>query len=367
LSGSNSIKPYSSPISAVDLFCGAGGLTHGLLRAGIRVEAGIDIDPTAAHSYRVNNAGAKFLQWDVSRKKAPSIGKLFSDGKYRLLAGCAPCQPFSKLTNGIERHRSWGLLDNFGRFIVGIKPELVTMENVPELAGRGKQVFEGFVGVLKRNGYYVDWRVVNCADFGAPQSRKRLVLMASRLGRIEVPEPQFTANSNSLISVRDAIGALPKVESGCQDPSDRLHVAAQLSALNMRRIRATPHDGGTKASWPRNLILACHRRDTGSRYQSIYGRMWWDRPAPTMTTLCNGIGNGRFGHPNQDRAITLREAAVLQTFPLGYEFWPSHSKLNCKAVARMIGNAVPPALAAELGKSLINHVRRVDRHKKRGL
>jgi DNA (cytosine-5)-methyltransferase 1 len=133
----------------------------------------------------------------------------------------------------------------------------------------------------------------------------------------------------------------------------------------MRRIRATPHDGGTKDDWPKNLVLDCHRRESGSRYHSIYGRMWWDQPAPTMTTLCNGIGNGRFGHPEQDRAITLREAALLQTFPPDYEFWPQRSKLKVKAIARMIGNAVPPELARALGEALLDHVHVTERRKRR--
>ncbi len=143
---------------------------------------------------------------------------------------------------------------------------------------------------------------------------------------------------------------------GGVDPQDPLHVAAQLSPLNLTRIRATPADGGSKDDWPSSLTLECHRRESGARYRSIYGRMWWDKPAPTMTTLCNGIGNGRFGHPEQDRAITLREAALLQTFPRQYAFWPSDQKLNRKAVARMIGNAVPPELARALGVELLKHV-----------
>jgi DNA (cytosine-5)-methyltransferase 1 len=353
-------KLAASPISAVDLFCGAGGLTHGLLRAGIRVEAGIDVDPAAAHAYATNNAGAHFLQWDVGHKNYPSIAKLFADGKHRLLAGCAPCQPFSKLTNGIERHRSWDLLDNFARFVEGITPELVTMENVPELAQRGREVFDSFVRSLERNDYSVDWKIVNCADYGAPQSRKRLVLVASRLGDIKVPEGRYSTPSKWK-TVRQAIGGLPPIDAGAQHRNDPLHAAARLSPTNMKRIRATPHDGGTKDDWPKDLVLDCHRRESGSRYHSIYGRMWWDRPAPTMTTLCNGIGNGRFGHPEQDRAITLREAALLQTFPLDYEFWPRETKLNSKAIARMIGNAVPPELARALGDALLDHVRDADR------
>ena len=353
-----------SPISAVDLFCGAGGLTHGLLRAGIRVEAGIDIDAHAAHAYNANNSGVQFIEWDVTRKKSTSISKLFASGKIKLLAGCAPCQPFSKLTNGVKRHRSWGLLDNFGRLVEGVMPDLVTMENVPELANRGCDVFEKFLKTLRLNAYSVDWKVVNCADYGAPQSRKRLVLLASRLGKIEVP-PGHLIGERLPMTVREAIGGLPPVMAGTIHPKDSLHVASQLSPLNMRRIRHTPHDGGTKASWPAKLVLECHLKKSGARYQSIYGRMWWDRPAPTMTTLCNGIGNGRFGHPEQDRAITLREAALLQTFPANYEFWPPGKKPNYGAIARMIGNAVPPALGLALGRALAKHVLQIQHQNKR--
>ncbi len=356
---SRKAKLDSSPISAVDLFCGAGGLTHGLLRAGIRVEAGIDLDPAAAHAYEANNGGARFLEWDLARKNYTSIAKLFSSGKYRLLAGCAPCQPFSKLTNGRVRHASWDLLNNFARFISRIQPELVTMENVPELAGRGKDVFEAFVKTLERSAYWLDWKIVNCADYGAPQLRKRLVLVASRLGEISVPTGRYPGPARWR-TVRQTIAGMPALAAGEQDPNDPLHIAAELSAVNRRRIRATPRDGGTKDDWPARLVLPCHRRSTGSRYHSIYGRMWWDKPGPTMTTLCNGIGNGRFGHPDQDRAISLREAALLQTFPKRYAFWPAGHKINAKAVARMIGNAVPPRLARELGRALVDHVGSVE-------
>lgn len=320
------------------------------------MEAGIDLDGAAEHAYAANNRGAAFLKWDVSAKKSPSIEKLFAPRKYRLLAGCAPCQPFSRLTNGLEKHRSWDLLDNFARFVRGIVPELVTMENVPELAGRGREVFDKFVHTLERMDYSVDWKIVNCADYGAPQSRKRLVLLASRLDEIRVPDGGYSSPSRWR-TVRQAIGRLPRIASGGVHRMDPLHAAAQLSPLNLKRVRATPHDGGTKNDWPKGLVLDCHRRETGARYHSIYGRMWWDKPAPTMTTLCNGIGNGRFGHPEQDRAITLREAALLQTFPRDYEFWPRDEKVNGKAVARMIGNAVPPQLARMLGKAILAHVR----------
>lgn len=348
-------RVQDSPISAVDLFCGAGGLTHGLMEAGIRVEAGIEIDKQAEYAFRTNNPGAEFLRWDVTRKNYTSIEKLFRPGAIRLLAGCAPCQPFSKLTNGSGTHEAWDLLDNFGRFIRRILPELVTMENVPELEERGSEVYVRFLATLEACGYRVAWTVVHCEDYGVPQSRRRLVLLASRLGKIAIPDGRYRSPSRRK-TVRQAIGALRPLASGEMDPNDPLHVASSLSPVNVERIQATPHDGGTRKHWPERLVLACHQRETGKTYGSIYGRMWWEKPGPTMTTLCTGLGNGRFGHPEQDRAITLREAALLQSFPRTYEFWPREEKLNRKAVGRMIGNAVPPRLAKALGEALLSHV-----------
>jgi DNA (cytosine-5)-methyltransferase 1 len=353
-------KIEQSPISAVDLFCGAGGLTHGLLQAGIKVEAGIDIDKLSEHAYTANNPGAKFLDWDVSRKNYTSIEKLFDDRKIRLLAGCAPCQPFSKLTRAIERHQAWNLLDNFARFVVGIQPELVTMENVPELADRGKDVFNKFVSTLENNNYAVDWKIVRCEEYGIPQSRRRLVLLASKLGHIEVPNPCYPYKCQWK-TVRDTISKLGMLESGQTDPNDPLHTASKLSPQNIKRIKATRIDGGTRQDWPEELVLECHKKKSGERYFSIYGRMWWDKPAPTMTTLCTGLGNGRFGHPEQDRSITLREASLFQSFPGYYNFWPNGQKLNKGAISRMIGNAVPPGLAKVLGTVMLRHVKQ---HKK---
>lgn len=352
-------KLAASPVSAVDLFCGAGGLTHGLLQAGIKVEAGIDIDEQAEYAFVTNNPGTKYLTWDVGRKNFSSIEKLFSNGKYRLLAGCAPCQPFSKLTQAIENHQAWDLLNNFGRFIARIEPELVAMENVPELAERGEKVFDNFVNTLERLDYYVDWKIVRCEEYGVPQFRRRLVLLASKLGELKVPEGRYRSEKQWK-TVRKTIGKLPPLESGEEHPKDRLHVASKLSDLNLQRIKATSPDGGNRRGWPEELVLECHKKETGETYHSIYGRMWWDRPSPTMTTLCTGIGNGRFGHPQQHRSITLREAALLQSFPKSYQFWPSGTKLNRGAVSRMIGNAVPPRLARAIGLAIMEHIAAYD-------
>lgn len=345
----------SSRISAVDLFCGVGGLSHGLIRAGIRVEAGIDIDRDAGFAFQTNNPGARFLCWDVRKISHRKISSLFRPGAIRLLAGCAPCQPFSKLTNGIENHKDWDLLNHFARIIRGVEPELVTMENVPELVARGKKVYLDFIETLEKHGYRVDARVVRCEEYGVPQNRRRLVLLASKLGEIKIPEGQYREPSKQK-TVRSTLGSLRPLSSGEADPHDPLHVASLLSPINLERIRATRHNGGTWKDWPDHLVLACHRKPSGKTYGSIYGRMWWDKPAPTITTLCTGIGNGRFGHPEQDRAITLREAALLQSFPPDYAFWPQDRRLNRSAVARMIGNAVPPTLAEVLGRTLLSHV-----------
>ena len=353
-------KVADSPITAVDLFCGCGGLTHGLMKAGIAVESGLDIDAQSAFAYEANNPGAEYLKRDIQDVTAPQIMNMFEEGKYTLLAGCAPCTPFSKLTHGMAEHHAVDLLDNFGRLVKTVKPDLITMENVPELAERGGVVFERFLAILRKHcaPYEPRWAIVKCEHYGVPQSRRRLVLLASRLGQIELPSPRYRYPSQWK-TVRETIGELPSLESGQVDPNDPLHGASRLSDLNLKRIRKTKRDGGTWKDWPEDLKLACHKKASGSTYGSIYGRMWWDKPSPTMTTLCTGIGNGRFGHPEQDRSITLREAAMFQSFPNDYEFWPSDQKLNRSAVSRMIGNAVPPQLAKWLGKALMDHVREI--------
>ena len=343
-----------SPISAVDLFCGAGGLTYGLRMAGIRVEAGIDIDSRAQYAFEENNPGSVFKDWDLGRKRPSTIAKLLDNTKVTLLAGCAPCQPFSNLTNGQENHKSWDLLGHFGCLIRNIKPDLVTMENVPELARRGAKVFDAFLSVLEEYDYCVDWKIVSCKEYGVPQNRHRLVLLASRLGEIKIPKGNYAAPSRWK-TVKSAIGRLPAIASGETSSNDALHVAVKLSPLNMKRIKATKADGGSRKDWPKALVLDCHKKKSGKSYEAVYGRMWWDRPAPTMTTLCTGLGNGRFGHPKQDRAISLREAALLQSFPRDYVFWPSKQKLHRSAIARMIGNAVPPKLGESIGRLLIRH------------
>lgn len=338
-------------IEAIDLFCGAGGLTAGLRRAGIKVKAGYDIEEQCRYAFEFNN-NAEFVNKDVSLVENIEIAQHYSRGAIRLLAGCAPCQPFSKYNQGKDTSldKKWPLLYAFVRLIEGNLPELVTMENVPEVVKH--QVYHDFVKKLETLGYYTWADTVTCADYGVPQRRRRHVLLASRLGPIELIEPTHKEN---WVSVKEAIGHLPKIKAGEQHKDDPLHRAVSLNELNLKRIRASKQ-GGSWKDWPEELRLACHRKDSGSTYVSIYGRMHWDEPSPTMTTQCYGYGNGRFGHPEQDRAISLREAAIFQSFPDDYQFHPADVKMQTKVVGRMIGNAVPVRLGEIIGLSLKNHL-----------
>lgn len=340
----------SGRIAGVDLFCGVGGLTHGLQRGGINIVAGVDIDPDCKYPYEHNN-DAKFLAADVGALEGALVKQLLPSEGLTLLAGCAPCQPFSTYSRsgrGRGHDSDWPLLLSFGRLVEEVQPDLVTMENVPQILDH--EVFEGFLESL--HGYSKRWSVVECASFGIPQTRKRLVFLASRLGEdgLELHPPARRPQS-----VRDAIAALPPIQAGGNLPEDPLHTASKLSPLNLKRIRAS-RPGGTWRDWPTSLQADCHRRSTGATYPSVYGRMAWDEPAPTITTQCFGYGNGRFGHPDQDRAISLREAAMLQTFPRDYTFVAPNAKVRFNKMGRLIGNAVPVRLGEVIADTLVRHV-----------
>lgn len=344
--------PGRKKTSCIDLFCGAGGLTYGLLEEGIEVVAGIDLDPACRYPYEANN-GARFVEADVFELEVEELEELFVPETIKILAGCAPCQPFSTYRQGYENitDEKWGLLYEFERLVAGTLPDIVTMENVPTVERH--DVFHDFVEALENMGYDVWNRVVNCADYGVPQTRNRMVLLASLHGPIEMIPP--TRPNGRYRTVRQTIGHLRRIEAGESAPRDKLHVASSLSPTNLARIRASK-PGGTWRDWPPHLVAACHRRSTGTTYPGVYGRMEWDKPAPTITTQCYGFGNGRFGHPEQDRAISLREAALLQSFPRKYRFVPPGEDVVIKEVGRLIGNAVPVDLGRAIGKSIVRHI-----------
>lgn len=338
-----------SRIEGIDLFCGVGGLSCGLSAEGVRVVAGIDIDPACEYPYEANHEGARFLLRDVTTVTGEELNALWSPGAIKLLAGCAPCQPFSSYANTATVDKAkWRLLREFARLIDESRPDLVTMENVPRL--QQAQPFKDFLRALKRGGFHVAYAVVNAANYGAPQQRKRLVLVASRLGPVAVPEPTHEG-ADKWVTVRQAVGHLKKLTDGQACKQDPLHIASALSDLNRARIRAS-RPGGTWRDWPGHLVAACHQRESGKHSAGVYGRMEWDKPAPTMTTLCNGYGNGRFGHPEQHRGISLREAAIFQSFPETYRFTREGETVVVKTVARLIGNAVPPKLGEAVARAL---------------
>lgn len=344
-------------IQAVDLFCGVGGLTYGLKKSGINVRAGVDLDPACKYPFEANNQ-AKFFQRDITDISANEIQQLFSSqAKTRLIAGCAPCQTFSSYNQkACNTDSRWWLLREFSGIVERVKPELVTMENVPGLEGHA--VFVEFIKALEDSGYYVHSDVVECAAYGVPQTRKRLVVLASRLGPIKLLSPKQLGAKKK--SVRDAIGDLPPVQAGEISKSDPFHQAAELSELNLERIKAS-RPGGTWRDWNPSLVAECHRKETGKTYPGVYGRMTWDDPGPTMTTQYYGFGNGRFGHPEQDRAISLREGAILQSFPKKYKFTAPGEPIFRKVLGRLIGNAVPVRLGWVIGKSFVAHIRQLEK------
>lgn len=344
---------YRDGIEAIDLFCGVGGLTCGLQKSGIRVVAGIDNDSSCKYAFTKNNKSI-FIEQDVRSLKSKEVEKLWNSPKIKVLAGCAPCQPFSQHTKkNKERSKDarWGLLYYFLNLVKKLKPDIVAMENVPQL--RKYSVFTDFVSGLAKQGFYVSYKVVHCPKYGIPQNRSRLVLLASKFGRIDlIPE---THNPKNYLTIKDTIGHLEPLEDGQISSKDPLHRSWRLSSINKKRIRQSV-PGGSWLDWDKNIRLACHKKSSGSSYESVYGRMRWDMPAPTMTTQFYSYGTGRFGHPEQNRALTLQEGALIQTFPKDYAFFPDTKKITFDSIGRHIGNAVPVKLGEVVGKSILKHL-----------
>lgn len=340
--------------SVIDIFCGIGGLTHGFIKEKFNVVAGLDIDETCQYSYEHNN-GAVFLCQRIEDVNAKDVLTLYPENHIKILIGCAPCQPFSKYkTKGGSKDEKWKLVDAFADLIVKVQPDVVSMENVPQLLKFNKgSVYNNFVERLKANGYYVKHYVVYCPNYGIPQKRTRLVVFASKFREVSLIKPTHTPDQYR--TVGDIIRDIPAIEAGMTHKDDPMHKSVRLSELNQKRIKQSL-PGGNWMDWDEKLRTACHTRSSGTTYKSVYGRMSWDEPAPTLTTECYAYGSGRFGHPEQDRAISLREAALLQTFPLDYAFAAPKSPLYFKAIGRHIGNAVPVDLGRVIAKSIARHL-----------
>ncbi len=349
----------SVDIALADFFSGCGGTTRGFADAGISPLLAVDWDPDAVATFQLNFPGTPVIERDIREVSAEEVTGLLrpASESVMLFAGCAPCQPFAgHRQQPPARDRRSFLLVEFLRFVTALNPELVFVENVPGMqrVSASEGPFAEFVQELGRT-HHVSYGTVCSADYGVPQTRRRLVLVASRLGPISFPDPTHgPAAGCPRSTVREWIGSLPPIKAGQRQSGISGHRSMRLSKLNLERIRATP-EGGDRRDWPDRLWPDCHR-DGFAGHTDVYGRLSWDRPAPALTTRCISYSNGRFGHPTQDRALSAREAARLQTFPVSFEFTGSLT-----SQARQIGNAVPVVLARHFGRHLVEHVNQARR------
>lgn len=345
-------------LKAIDFFSGAGGLTHGLMVAGISVLAGIDNDGSCKETFEKNNKGAIFLRKDITKyspddlKRDLNIKKNDDD---MIFAGCAPCQFWSIIRTSKEKSKKTkNLILDFQRFIDYFRPGFVVVENVPGISSKRESPMGNFIVALKSFGYNVAHGVTDMSLYGVPQKRKRFTLLASRVSAISLPKP-----TGKKITVRDVLGVkngFSKIKAGTKDKTSFLHTAASLSKKNLERLQMTEKNGGNRSSWQNKKThqLACYASGE-KKFYDTYGRMWWDKPSPTITTKFFSISNGRFAHPEENRAISLREGATLQTFPENYEFIST----SMASIAKMIGNAVPPKFAKIIGKQIIMSAKKI--------
>ena len=328
------IRQRKRQLNAIDLFSGCGGLTLGLKQAGFKVLGAIELDPVAVSSYKANHPEVLVKQIDIRKVSAIGLRRELKvrRGELDLLAGCPPCQGFSVLRtrNGASRNRDArnDLVHQMLRFARAFRPKALMMENVPGLVGR--KPFDRLCEGLRRLGYQTTFQVKDAARYGVPQRRRRLILLAGRGFQM-----QFPAEARRTKSVRGAISRL--VEPGRARDAVHNLPEKKRSARVRKLIADIPRDGGSREDLPRSRQLTCHKKSTG--FHDIYGRMAWSKPAPTITSGCFNPSKGRFLHPERNRAITMREAALLQSFPRSYVFDVSAGK---EAVALMIGNALPP-------------------------
>lgn len=334
-------------IKAIDFFCGAGGLTRGLLDAGISVVAGVDSNQRLQRTYEHNNQPSRFVARDITEINIAALreelGIRATDTT--LYAACTPCQPFSTLNTAKGADTRKSLLLDFAAIIAASPPDFVIVENVPGLNNAiGHGIYEAFVSALHQHAFLEDSGMLDAKHFGVPQTRKRFILVASRRGRPELPTPSTVDRP---ATVRQWIDKYPAIAAGGGSIQYANHVARPLSRHHQRIVEAVPPDGGSRSDVvDTSILLSCHQRNPRA-HKDVFGRMAWQHPSPTLTCRCTDVYCGRFVHPDQHRGISLREAAALQTFPDEYEFF-GESFLE---KSRQIGNAVPVRLAEELGAS----------------
>lgn len=331
--------------TAVDLFSGCGGLSLGLKRAGFIVKAAVEIDSSAAQTYRSNHKETVLIQSDIRNVTGKKIREAagLAAGKLDLLAGCPPCQGFSRIRRQGEQDPRNDLLFEFLRIVKALNPKVVLLENVPGMIEDSR--FFLFVERLESYGYYCKWGVLDAADFGVPQRRKRLIVIGSRVRLVDLPQKKMMQNKQA---IKDYIGVLKAPAKS----KDRLHRMYLKCTPRIKRLIAKiPVDGGSRISLGKKNQLNCHKKTDG--FRDVYGRMRWDDVSPTLTGGCFNPSKGRFLHPEQNRPITMREAAILQTFPRSYRFPVKFGLIN---IARLIGDALPPVFAQKQAEHLIGHL-----------
>lgn len=349
-------KNHKNSLKAIDFFCGGGGMSYGMQEAGIKVLAGIDNDENCKETYEANIKGASFIKADVFDLKEKDLQKqlgLKRKDKNLVLIGCSPCQFWSIInTDKTKSQKSKNLLVEFKRFVEYFCPGYVIVENVPGVLRKKKESgLEDFIAWLEDNKYQVHFDVHNTNDYGVPQNRKRFTLVANRTSKNKI----FPEKDKIKLAVKDVLGeknGFPKVTAGNLDKTDFLHTTSNLTDITIERLRHVEKDGGDRLGFANieHLQLKCFIGKNDS-FKDTFGRMWWNKPAPTITTKFLSVSNGRFVHPEEDRGISLREGAVLQSFPKDYKF----KGANLASIARIIGNAVPPEYAKRIGQSLINN------------
>lgn len=357
--------PVARKVKALDFFCGAGGLTRGLLDAGIKVLAGIDNDERLRRTYEHNNKPSRFLAEDVREFDIHATRRELgiTSNDIVLYAACTPCQPFSTLNQRRGEDDRKELLLAFGELVEEAPPDFIIVENVPGLHNAyGREIYAKFLAQLTRAGFEDrDAAKLDAADYGVPQVRKRFIMVASRRGPITLP-PKSKGKPKT---VRQAIGKFPAPQVGIEGarsahaesaqatrvtyPNLPNHVTRELPEKHLKIVRAVPKDGGSRKDiTDESILLECHKKNP-TLHKDVFGRMKWDSPAPTMTCRCTDTYCGRFVHPDEDRGLSLREAAAIQSFPPKYKFFGTFLH-----AARQIGNAVPVRLANQLGKQVVH-------------
>lgn len=357
--------------NAIEIFSGCGGLSTGLENAGFKILSAVEINPVASKSYKLNHPSVDLVIDDICNIKASYFLNKFNlrRGQLDLLAGCSPCQGFSRLRKGdsADTDPRNQLVFEFIRLVRGLLPKTIFMENVPGLLNteRGQKIFSPVKEELEKLGYQIDYAIIDTANYGIPQFRRRFVLLGSRYKKNTIQIPKQT-HTNPLkindkcqllpwITVRQAFSTTPPLRNGEQHALIPLHKCTYNGSLNMQRIQTIPHNGGSRNSLPNNLVLECHKKYPNG-YKDVYGRMRWDTPSPTMTGGCTNITKGRYIHPEEDRGISLLEAALLQTFDANYKFFGNFGQISLQ-----IGNAVPVELAHIMGITLFKCLQKINR------